>query len=81
MFIRIHHHGAINGFAGSYHQLHINKDNSILIDCGLFQGEEAKSKNEKHLDIDFDICNVKALLVIHCHIDHVGRIPHTRRWL
>ena len=26
--------------------------------------------------IEFDISTVKTLLVTHCHIDHVGRIPY-----
>ena len=74
--MRIQHHGAINGVTGSCHQLHINKDNSILIDCGLFQGEDSDNDIEKQLAINFDITTVKALIVTHCHIDHVGRIPY-----
>jgi len=38
--MKIQHHGAVNGVTGSCHQLHIDKQNSILIDCGLFQGKE-----------------------------------------
>jgi len=74
--MRIQHHGAVNGVTGSCHQLHIDKDNSILIDCGLFQGNEAETENEEHLAINFDISTVKALIITHCHIDHVGRIPY-----
>lgn len=36
--MRIQHHGAINDVTGSYH--HIDNNNSVLIDCGLFQGTE-----------------------------------------
>lgn len=78
--MRIQHHGAINGVTGSCHQLHIDSNNSVLIDCGLFQGTEKATKNsidiEESLAIDFDISTVKALIVTHCHIDHVGRIPY-----
>ncbi|PKI17938.1 MBL fold metallo-hydrolase RNA specificity domain-containing protein [Colwellia sp. 12G3] len=74
--MRIQHHGAINGVTGSCHQLHIDNHNSVLIDCGLFQGTEADTENEDHLAINFDISTVKALIVTHCHIDHVGRIPY-----
>lgn len=74
--MRIQHHGAINGVTGSCHQLHIDNENSILIDCGLFQGDEAENDNEEHLTINFDINTVQALIVTHCHIDHVGRIPY-----
>ena len=31
---------------------------------------------DAHLAIDFDISTVKSLIVTHCHIDHVGRIPY-----
>ena len=72
------HHGAINGVTGSCHELKIDADNSVLIDCGLFQGAEASAKgsNFDRLEIDFPIINMRALLVTHCHIDHVGRIPY-----
>ncbi|TGE85151.1 MBL fold hydrolase [Pseudoalteromonas sp. KS88] len=70
--MQIKHHGAVNGVTGSCHELQISKNTSILIDCGLFQGEDAGVD----LAIDFDISNVTALIVTHCHIDHVGRIPY-----
>lgn len=73
-------HGAINSVTGSCHQLHIDNHNSVLIDCGLFQGTEkgtgSSNDIEKYLAIDFDISTVKALIVTHCYIDHVGRIPY-----
>ena len=78
--MRIEHHGAVNGVTGSCHQLHIDNHNSVLIDCGLFQGTEKDNTDsndiEAQLVIDFDISTVKALIVTHCHIDHVGRIPY-----
>ncbi len=75
---KISHHGAINGVTGSCHELQIDSDNSILIDCGLFQGAEISGKGSgfDKLNIEFPIENIKALLVTHCHIDHVGRIPY-----
>ena len=77
----IQHHGAVNGVTGSCHQLYIDNNNSLLIDCGLFQGAEKtnsdKSKSlEDQLSIEFEIKTVRALIVTHCHIDHVGRIPY-----
>ncbi|GAA0789348.1 MBL fold metallo-hydrolase [Marinobacterium sediminicola] len=73
---RIEHHGARSGVTGSCHQLHIDADTSLLIDCGLFQGAEAQrqSQADPHT-IDFDIRSVRALVATHVHIDHVGRIP------
>ncbi|KTF19181.1 MBL fold metallo-hydrolase RNA specificity domain-containing protein [Pseudoalteromonas sp. 10-33] len=66
------HHGAVNGVTGSCHELLIGDQSSVLIDCGLFQGEDSKDD----LSIEFDISHVTALIVTHCHIDHVGRIPY-----
>ena len=81
--MNIQHHGAVNGVTGSCHQLHIDTQNSILIDCGLFQGAEKSTStnnsdnfSDEQLTIDFNISTVQALIVTHCHIDHVGRIPY-----
>ncbi|GIU36886.1 MBL fold metallo-hydrolase [Shewanella schlegeliana] len=75
--MKIIHHGAVNGVTGSCHQLDINEQSSILIDCGLFQGDEATSDSSTNqLQIEFDLSQITALIVTHCHIDHVGRIPY-----
>jgi len=85
--MQIQHHGAVHGVTGSCHQLHIDEQNSILIDCGLFQGNEQNKEQGNHnhtnapnpddlLSVNFDISTVRALIVTHCHIDHVGRIPY-----
>jgi metallo-beta-lactamase family protein len=78
--MRILHHGAVNGVTGSCHQLDINQGealSSYLIDCGLFQGAETAGKSSaQQLQIEFDINTIQALIVTHCHIDHVGRIPY-----
>ena len=73
------HHGAKNGVTGSCHQLIIDAQHSVLIDCGLFQGAETSAEGQassEQLTIEFDISTVKALIVTHVHIDHVGRIPY-----
>lgn len=69
--LEILHHGAVKGVTGSCHELR-EGDAGILIDCGLFQGLEGK----RELAIDFDIAHIKALVVTHVHIDHVGRLPY-----
>jgi metallo-beta-lactamase family protein len=76
--MKILHHGAVTGVTGSCHQLQIDFENSLLVDCGLFQGAEISGNgdDDNHLTIDFNIMTVQALLVTHCHIDHVGRIPY-----
>lgn len=74
--IDIIHHGAINGVTGSCHELRVG-DGGILVDCGLFQGEEAVGRaSASELAIDFPLDAVRALVVTHVHIDHVGRIPY-----
>ena len=71
--MKILHHGATKGGTGSCHQLVIDEHNRLLVDCSLFQGADITEHNEHDiLLIDFDINTVKALLVTHCHIDHVG---------
>ena len=72
------HHGAVDGVTGSCHELRVWGKDGILIDCGLFQGSEASSGHDGNqgLAIDFPIEHIRALVVTHCHIDHVGRIPH-----
>ncbi len=75
----IEHHGAQDGVTGSCHQLHMDAANSLLIDCGLFQGSEASVDGRSgagRLAIEFSLATIKALVVTHVHIDHVGRIPY-----
>jgi metallo-beta-lactamase family protein len=68
MSYQLIHHGAALGVTGSCHELRWGSD-GFLVDCGLFQGESGAR------GIDFPIGNVRALLVTHAHIDHIGRIP------
>ncbi|WP_299013461.1 MBL fold metallo-hydrolase RNA specificity domain-containing protein [uncultured Photobacterium sp.] len=68
--MQIIHHGARVGVTGSCHELRLGAY-GFLVDCGLFQGEEANGL----LEIDFPIKHIQALLLTHSHIDHVGRLP------
>ncbi|MGP5309396.1 MBL fold metallo-hydrolase RNA specificity domain-containing protein [Vreelandella alkaliphila] len=70
------HHGGATGVTGSCHQLILNSKHSLLVDCGLFQGEDALEDSFQQLQIEFDISTVKALIITHVHIDHVGRLPY-----
>ncbi len=76
---KIEHHGAKDGVTGSCHQLHMNATSSLLVDCGLFQGNDASIPSEPGADrlaIEFPLDTIKALVATHVHIDHVGRIPY-----
>lgn len=79
--VKLKHHGGKFGVTGSCHELSINNNSNhhhgILIDCGLFQGKDAKDENgnDRKLDIEFPISHLKALILTHTHIDHIGRLP------
>ncbi|MBS7660944.1 MBL fold metallo-hydrolase [Pseudomonas lalucatii] len=73
------HHGAKDGVTGSCHQLLMDAEHSLLIDCGLFQGAETSPEGKSGADrlaIEFPLDTIKALVATHVHIDHVGRIPY-----
>lgn len=71
------HHGAAGGVTGSCHRYLASADTHVLVDCGLFQGQDvtAADHHAQHR-IEFDLAAVRALVVTHVHIDHVGRIPY-----
>lgn len=68
------HHGALTGVTGSCHQLFISSTRSMLVDCGMFQGADAKDRDQEK--IEFSLDGVDGLIVTHVHLDHVGRIPY-----
>ncbi|WP_355662219.1 MBL fold metallo-hydrolase [Halomonas salifodinae] len=72
----ISHHGAVDGVTGSCHRLHLDPHRSLLIDCGLFQGEEAGGEAFERQRVDFSLDGVLGLVVTHVHIDHIGRLPY-----
>ena len=46
----------------------------ILIDCGMVQGEKV-ANDENREAFPYDLSTIKALIITHAHLDHVGRIP------
>jgi metallo-beta-lactamase family protein len=71
------HHGAAGGVTGSCHRYLASADTHLLIDCGLFQGQDVtQPDHHSQHRIGFDISAIQALIVTHVHIDHVGRIPY-----
>lgn len=78
MHSQIIHHGGHTGVTGSCHQLLLDDGDSLLIDCGLFQGAETAAdgrRGDDALEIRFAVERIRALVLTHVHIDHVGRIP------
>ena len=69
---KIVHHGGFDGVTGSCHEWFYADNASIMVDCGLFQGDEA---HEQDLNFHFDVSRIRAVVLTHGHIDHVGRLP------
>jgi metallo-beta-lactamase family protein len=46
----------------------------ILIDCGLFQGND-KSQDKNDEPFPYNSSSIDTLFVSHAHLDHTGRIP------
>jgi len=66
-------HGAAGQVTGSMHLLHAC-GKLIVLDCGLFQGRRAESRewNRQHC---VDPSTIHAVILSHAHIDHSGRLP------
>ena len=64
-------YGATQEVTGSCHILEID-NKKIMIDCGMFQGEEFSSNNNP---FDFQASQIDYVFITHAHLDHVGRIP------
>lgn len=70
--MKVLHHGGKNTVTGSCHEI-VLQNGSVLIDCGLLQGQD--NAQQQSLNIDFSISGLKAVVLTHSHIDHVGRLP------
>ncbi len=73
MALSIAFHGAAGMVTGSKHLLEVN-GRRVLLDCGMFQGEGARS-DELNRAFGFDPRSVDVLVLSHAHIDHSGLIP------
>ncbi len=66
--------GAAHTVTGSQHLLTVN-DKTILLDCGLYQGNPREAK-ERNTTFDFDPAKLDAVVLSHAHIDHCGNLPN-----
>jgi len=64
--------GAAQTVTGSCFLLE-EEETKILIDCGLYQGQDVVDKNYE--EFNFDPSQIDYLIVTHAHLDHIGRIP------
>lgn len=74
IYPQIIHHGGHQQVTGSCHELVVDDNKSILIDCGLTQGEGRRDP-----EIEFPVDKITALILSHVHIDHCGRLPYLIR--
>jgi len=71
--MKLSFHGAAREVTGSCNLIE-TKAKKILVDCGMFQGEQF-NENKNHDDFLFDPKELNAVIVSHAHLDHVGRLP------
>jgi len=66
--------GAAREVTGSAHLVKLDNGYKILLDCGLYQGND-KEMADFNSSWGFDPAEVDCLILSHAHIDHAGRIP------
>jgi metallo-beta-lactamase family protein len=65
-------YGAARTVTGSRHLIRVG-GRSVLLECGLFQGHRAESRERnRHLPL---VDGLEAVVLSHAHIDHSGAIP------
>ena len=64
--------GAAQEVTGSCFYLEVN-GTKILVDCGMFQGEESQTVNREALS--FRPPDIDYIFVTHAHLDHSGMLP------
>jgi len=70
--MKIYFYGGVETVTGSNFLLE-NKS-KILIDCGLVQKERVCSL-ENFMPFPYKAKEIKAVLITHAHLDHIGRLP------
>ncbi|MEO0734875.1 MAG: MBL fold metallo-hydrolase, partial [Bacteroidota bacterium] len=66
--------GAAREVTGSAHLITLDDGYQILLDCGLYQGND-KEMEDFNESFVFKPESVDCLILSHAHIDHTGRVP------
>lgn len=66
--------GAARTVTGSSHLITTDDGYNILLDCGLYQGNDPDF-DDFNQEWVFDPADIDVLVLSHSHIDHAGRIP------
>lgn len=66
--------GAARTVTGSCHLITTDQGKNILLDCGLYQGNDPDF-DDFNKEWGFDPAEIDVLVLSHSHIDHAGRIP------
>jgi metallo-beta-lactamase family protein len=67
--------GAAREVTGSSHLLTLDNGKKILLDCGLYQGDEESMADYNKSWPYFRPSEIDILILSHAHIDHIGRVP------
>ncbi|MDK2857762.1 MAG: metallo-beta-lactamase family protein [Verrucomicrobiota bacterium] len=72
MEIRLKFFGAAQNVTGSCYLVEAN-GTRILVDCGMYQERDLKSRNWEDFPVPPE--TIDAVLLTHAHLDHCGRLP------